>query len=79
MTIHKALALLGLGRERVVRIPTDEQGRLRPELLPEIDEPAIICAQLGNVNTGSFYDITAICKWAEKSGSWVHVDGAFGL
>ena len=79
MTIHKALALLGLGRERVVRIPTDEQGRLRPELLPEIDEPAIICAQLGNVKTGSFDDITTICKWAEKSNSWVHVDGAFGL
>ncbi len=79
ITIHKGLSMLGLGSERLTRIPTDAQGRMRPELLPSIDEPAIICAQLGNVNTGAFDDITAICEWAKKSHSWVHVDGAFGI
>ncbi len=79
VTIHKALSLLGLGSERVERIPVDKQGRILPDMLSEINEPAIICTQLGNVNTGAFDDMKAICKWAEKSGSWVHVDGAFGL
>ena len=79
ITIHKALSMLGLGSDRLERIPVDDQGRIRIDKLPEIDEPAIICAQLGNVNTGAFDDINAICDWAKKSGSWVHVDGAFGL
>jgi glutamate/tyrosine decarboxylase-like PLP-dependent enzyme len=79
VTIFKVLSMLGLGTERLERIPSDEQGRLRPELLPHLNEPAILCAQLGNVNTGAFDNIKAICEWAKKSGTWVHVDGAFGL
>ena len=79
VTIYKALAMLGLGSERLVKIPVDAQGRMRTELLPEIDEPAVVCAQMGNVNTGAYDDIKSICAWAAKSGSWVHVDGAFGL
>ncbi|MBN1315879.1 MAG: hypothetical protein JXA42_10440, partial [Anaerolineales bacterium] len=44
-SVLKALGLLGLGRERVVRVPTDEQGRMRPDLLPKIAGPTIICVQ----------------------------------
>ena len=29
VTVLKALALLGLGRERVIQVPTDRQGRMR--------------------------------------------------
>jgi glutamate/tyrosine decarboxylase-like PLP-dependent enzyme len=53
VSLLKALGMLGLGRERVVRIPADGQGRLRPEALPEIRGPAIVCIQAGNVNTGA--------------------------
>src|SRR5262245_58230222 len=38
VSLLKALSLLGLGRERVVRVPVDGQGRMRPEALPALEE-----------------------------------------
>jgi glutamate/tyrosine decarboxylase-like PLP-dependent enzyme len=78
-SVLKSLGVLGLGRTRVVRVPVDEQGRMRPELLPAISGPTIVCVQIGNVNTGAVDDVAAICRHAKPSGAWVHVDGAFGL
>lgn len=78
-TLLKSLGLLGLGRQRVVRVPVDDQGRMRAEALPPIEEPAIVCVQAGNVNTGAFDPIADICQAAHEAGAWVHVDGAFGL
>jgi glutamate/tyrosine decarboxylase-like PLP-dependent enzyme len=79
VSVLKAISLLGLGRERVVRVAVDGQGRMRPEAIPTLTEPAIICIQAGNVNTGAFDTAAEICEVAKESGSWVHVDGAFGL
>ncbi len=78
-SLFKALALLGLGRETVLRVPTDGQGRMRTEALPEIARPAIVCLQAGNVNTGAFDPAGEIMPDARAAGAWVHVDGAFGL
>ena len=78
-TLFKSLGLLGLGRNRVVRVPVDGQGRLRAEALPRLSGPTIICAQAGNVNTGAFDPLADICEHANEGGAWVHVDGAFGL
>ena len=78
-TLFKSLGLLGFGRERVVRVPVDGQGRMRAEALPAISGPTIVCAQAGNVNTGAFDPLSEICAAAHAGGAWVHVDGAFGL
>jgi glutamate/tyrosine decarboxylase-like PLP-dependent enzyme len=78
-TIFKALALLGLGRERVLPVPADGQGRMRADRLPDIGGPAIVCLQAGNVNTGAFDPAGPVIEWARARGAWVHVDGAFGL
>lgn len=78
-SLIKSLGLLGLGRSRVVKVSTDEQGRMRADHLPKLSGPAIVCAQAGNVNTGAFDPFSEICDWAHASGAWVHVDGAFGL
>ena len=78
-SLLKALALLGLGRNRVTVVPADSQGRFRAEALPRLAEPAIVCIQAGNVNSGAFDPAGEICAAAHESGSWVHVDGAFGL
>jgi len=75
----KALSMLGLGRERLVRVPVDSQGRMRAEALPDLDEMSIVCIQAGNVNTGAFDPAAEICAVAHRAGAWVHVDGAFGL
>lgn len=79
VSLLKSLAMLGLGRARVKRVPVDDQGRMRPEALPELDERTIICIQAGNVNTGAFDPAREICARARAAGAWVHVDGAFGL
>jgi glutamate/tyrosine decarboxylase-like PLP-dependent enzyme len=78
-SLLKALSLLGLGRERVVRVPVDGQGRMVPDKLPPIAGPTIVCIQAGNVNTGAFDPAAEICAAAKAGGAWVHVDGAFGL
>lgn len=79
VSLLKALNLLGLGRERVIRVPVDDQGRMRPAALPRLDPPAVVCIQAGNVNTGAFDPADEICRIAHAAGAWVHVDGAFGL
>ncbi|GAB4408300.1 MAG: aminotransferase class V-fold PLP-dependent enzyme [Anaerolineae bacterium] len=79
VSLLKALSLLGLGRERVVRVPVDGQGRMRPDALPPLSPATIVCIQAGNVNTGAFDPAAAICAAAHESEAWVHVDGAFGL
>jgi glutamate/tyrosine decarboxylase-like PLP-dependent enzyme len=71
--------MLGLGRERVVRVPVDGQGRLIAARLPAIDGPSIVCLQAGNVNTGAFDPIGEVAARLHGTGAWIHVDGAFGL
>jgi len=78
-SLLKALGLLGLGRKRVIRVPADEQGRMRADLMPSLDDRTIVCIQAGNVNSGAFDPAAEICRQALKAGAWVHVDGAFGL
>ena len=75
----KALGMLGFGRDRVVRVPVDGQGRMIAGRIPAIDGPTIVCTQAGNVNTGAFDPIGEICDRVRPQGAWVHVDGAFGL
>ena len=79
VSLLKALALLGLGRSRVTRVPAGEQGRMLAASLPQLTDRTIVCIQAGNVNTGAFDPATAICAQARDAGAWVHVDGAFGL
>ena len=78
-SLVKGLGLLGLGRDRVVRVPVDDQGRMRADALPAISGPTIVCVQAGNVNTGACDPFTATHRPAHETGAWVHVDGAFGL
>jgi glutamate/tyrosine decarboxylase-like PLP-dependent enzyme len=78
-SLLKPLAMLGLGRERVLRVPADGQGRMRADALPRLDERTIVCLQAGNVNTGAFDPAAEVCAAAGAAKAWVHVDGAFGL
>src|SRR5713101_2594124 len=76
-SVQKALSLVGFGRERVVRVPVDAQGRMRVDAFPSVDARTIVCLQAGNVNTGAFDPISEICGRAHSQGAWVHIDGAF--
>jgi glutamate/tyrosine decarboxylase-like PLP-dependent enzyme len=79
-SLLKALGLLGFGRNRMVRVPVDGEGRMHADAFPkDITAPAIVCLQAGNVNTGAFDPAEVIIPRAKAAGAWVHVDAAFGL
>ena len=82
-TIFNALRLLGLGAERLRRVPADEQGRMRADALRDAlargTGPCIVCAQAGNVNSGAFDPLDPIADAVRERGAWLHVDGAFGF
>ena len=77
VTVDRALRLLGMGAPDVVR--ADDEGRLVVDELELDDRPTIVCAQVGEVNTGACDDVEAIAARARGAGAWLHVDGAFGL
>ncbi|MDC1539425.1 aminotransferase class V-fold PLP-dependent enzyme [Flavobacteriaceae bacterium] len=78
-TVLKAIGILGLGTENIEWVDVDNQGRIIPDLIPELDENTILILQAGNVNSGSFDNFEIICEKANKANTWVHIDGAFGL
>jgi glutamate/tyrosine decarboxylase-like PLP-dependent enzyme len=71
----KAVAMLGLGRERVRALPPEQLERA----LGRLDEPRILLATAGDVNTGVCDPLGDLADLAERHGAWLHVDGAFGL
>ena len=83
ISVLAGLQYLGLGRDRVVTVPTDDMGRMRIDAFAEriagLDGPMIVVAQAGQLNTGGFDPIGEIADLAKPRGAWVHVDGAFGL
>jgi glutamate/tyrosine decarboxylase-like PLP-dependent enzyme len=78
-TLFKSLGLVGLGRQRLTVAPADDQGRIRPDGLPDVAGPVLFCAQAGEVNTGAFDPFDEIADWLAERSGWLHVDGAFGL
>jgi glutamate/tyrosine decarboxylase-like PLP-dependent enzyme len=78
-SLMNSLSMLGMGRSRIVRVSSDDQGRMRPSAIPPISGPTILCVQAGNVNSGSFDDFGAIIARTRALGAWIHVDGTFGL
>jgi glutamate/tyrosine decarboxylase-like PLP-dependent enzyme len=49
------------------------------DALAGIEGPAIVCAQAGEVNTGSYDPLAEIVEIVRATDAWLHVDGAFGL
>jgi glutamate/tyrosine decarboxylase-like PLP-dependent enzyme len=78
-SMQRALLLAGFGLDNLIKVPTDEQGRIIPDNFPEMDASTLVCLQAGNVNTGAIDPVKNICIAAKEKGGWVHIDGAFGL
>src|SRR5204862_3442141 len=70
VTVDRALRLLGLGAPTVVA--ADEQGRLDPDALAQAlatsGAPTIVCAQIGEVNTGAIDPLPPIADAAGAGG-----------
>jgi glutamate/tyrosine decarboxylase-like PLP-dependent enzyme len=86
MSIPKAIALLGIGRENLRLIPCDDNFRIRVDLLRTSVErdvragltPIAIVGSAGTVSTGSIDPLPELAEIARESGAWFHVDGAYG-
>lgn len=83
-TSTRAARLLGIGTANVVMLPSDEESRLRPEVLGgalarEPERPTIVVLQAGDVNCGAFDPFPELIARAHAAGAWVHIDGAMGL
>jgi glutamate/tyrosine decarboxylase-like PLP-dependent enzyme len=78
-TMLKALRILGFGIAQVRTVASDAQGRMKTSEIPRVSGPAIVCVQVGNVNTGACDPVGELCEIAHEMDAWVHVDGAFGL
>jgi glutamate/tyrosine decarboxylase-like PLP-dependent enzyme len=86
-TIHRAAAILGMGRDSVVTIESDHMGRMIPDRLEqqlakdaEQELVAIaVVANAGTTSTGAIDPIGELGRIAKKYSVWFHVDGAYGL
>jgi aromatic-L-amino-acid/L-tryptophan decarboxylase len=85
--VNRAAAVLGLGRRAVRAVPVDSVGRIEVGELRRVltaDRsagivPIALVATAGTVNTGAIDPIGPMADLAEEFGSWLHVDGAYGL
>ncbi|MDR3687765.1 MAG: pyridoxal-dependent decarboxylase [Fimbriimonas sp.] len=85
-TVFSALQYLGLGQDRVTRVPTDSNGAILADAFAaaiadaQSDEVVIAIAQAGQINTGAFDPFPAIVASSRTHRNcWLHIDGAFGL
>lgn len=85
-TVEKSAYQLGLGREAVIKIPTDSAFRMDvaslARVLQEIERdglvPAAIVATAGTTDFGSIDPLSEIARLARQAGAWLHVDAAYG-
>ena len=86
LSIPKAADILGLGREQVRVVPSDEGFRVDVRLLRERVEadalaglrPFCIVASAGTVSTGAVDPLREVARVAREHSLWFHVDGAYG-
>lgn len=83
-TIDRAARFLGFGEKAIEEVPTLPNGAMDTDALAtalsgNADQPTIVCAQTGNVNTGACDDLRTAAESAHAANAWLHVDGAFGL
>ncbi len=86
MSIPKAVALLGIGRDHLRLIPCDSNFRIRIDALRHAIAtdvaagltPIAIVGSAGSVATGSIDPLIELAKIAREHGAWFHIDGAYG-
>lgn len=84
-SIEKGAKIAGIGKQNVVKIPTDEQLAMQPDLLAKQIQEDIangyqalcIVAAIGTTGTMAMDPLNEIAKIAAENGVWLHVDAAY--
>ncbi|ABX03889.1 MAG TPA: aspartate aminotransferase family protein [Herpetosiphon sp.] len=84
-SIYKAMSMLGMGRQQLQTIALQPEreavdiAALRQALQAlSANQPAIVVANAGTVNSVDFDDLMAIAALKQEFNFWLHVDAAFG-
>jgi aromatic-L-amino-acid decarboxylase len=85
-SVEKSLDILGLGRDSLRKIETDERFHIRIDKLRETiaadikdgRRPFCIVGVAGTTSTGVIDDLPALAEIAREQDCWFHVDAAYG-
>ncbi len=85
-SVAKGLRMIGFRDDQIIKIPTDDNFKMRMDLLNEHIEkdiadgkkPFVVVGTLGTTNTGSIDPLDEIGDICQKYNMWFHVDGAYG-
>ena len=86
VSVDKAVDCIGLGRNALRALPTDEKFQVRLDALEQAIandkkdgiQPMCIVGVFGTTNTGAVDDIRALRRIADRQGMWLHADAAYG-
>lgn len=85
-SVEKAVKIAGIGRKNLAKIATDSQFRMDATLLQKAIKndiatgykPMCVVATLGTTGCTAIDPISEIAAVCEESGTWLHVDAAYG-
>jgi len=86
LSIPKAADILGLGRNQVRLVKSDERMRIDLKVLRKLIEgdqkaglhPFCVVGSAGTVNTGAIDPLAELATVAKDFNLWFHIDGAYG-
>jgi len=86
MSIGKAVAMLGIGRDNLRLVPVNSDHTMDVTGLDRMisDDvradytPIAVLASAGSVNTGAIDNLQQVGSIARKNNAWFHIDGAYG-
>jgi aromatic-L-amino-acid decarboxylase len=84
-SVDKAVILLGLGHEALLRVPADAEFRMRPDALSDAiaqdradgRTPLAVVATVGTTSSTSVDPVDALAAICARERIWLHVDAAY--
>ena len=84
--VDRAVKIMGWGEQGIIKIPTDDQFRMKTDLLSDYYQNAQkkdiqvigVVGSACTTSTGTYDDLEAIGAFCNSKNLWFHVDGAHG-